>query len=753
MSRLLLLAGLLALCAPAGAQQVTVAPVPRGAMPVLAPAIAPELRAPLAAGLSGNVLFSPSVPGLDPLLPSVSQPEISPTRAAPLPAAAAARAAARSAGAAAVTVIGRSPSPAGQELGRQTQAFLEALAERWREMGAKDAQPLRKVVLVAEALDYPSFYRQAYGLRDPVATFTAWRDRVLKAGDAALLAEFEQFADAFPLTKAPGLAEMLRRQSYPIDVTRMFLETSFFEDLIEKASGKGPKTIAAEAWFALTGGAFYMPRQGLLVLLPQVVSDPAGLDRSVLAHEATHHLLDQIWTRKPGQPDEYYSVIKEALADYGAASFLDDPVVNRRGDRPRDLSAPARMDADPAPTDGAQGYYARGAALRYALWSLRGKLGRARTDQLALAALADLASAADSLEADGSAQSDRRLVEAYLRALRRHLRGSETEAFARIASEVGAGELLEGGWTGENRERLERLIQAYGKGGPLWDANQPPLATFDWDNTMIRNDIGEAVFFHSIREMRFKFERGDRFWNLIPKEFGRDDIRASYEAIQRLPVEQAKQTPEYQRYRKLFHQAYEQVKLHGEELNVDYGWLVQLMAGFTVPELEHLADEVIAFETGRGVGQEAIADSGVDPSPLHIPAGIRPYAEMFLLARRLQEAGWDVRIVSATAEWIVARFARLAGMTPDKVHGVRTRLYRGKLTTRLTQKTWRQGKADTILRRAGRPSRLAAGDSNSDIQMLQLSQGESLVIDLRKEPLGSIALKGGWLLQPPFPVP
>ena len=37
--------------------------------------------------------------------------------------------------------------------------------------------------------------------------------------------------------------------------------------------------------------------------------------------------------------------------------------------------------------------------------------------------------------------------------------------------------------------------------------------------------------------------------------------------------------------------------------------------------------------------------------------------------------------------------------------------------------------------------------------MLQLSQGESLVIDLRKEPLGSIALKGGWLLQPPFPVP
>ncbi|MBI5211237.1 MAG: haloacid dehalogenase-like hydrolase [Elusimicrobia bacterium] len=307
-----------------------------------------------------------------------------------------------------------------------------------------------------------------------------------------------------------------------------------------------------------------------------------------------------------------------------------------------------------------------------------------------------------------------------------------------------------GRWLPDNKERLERLIRDHGRGGPRWDPSRPPLATFDWDNTMIRNDIGEAVFYHAIREMRFKFELGDRFWSLIPAAYGRDELRASYESIAGLPPAQAKRTPQYRRYRKIFHRMYDQVKRDGASLHIDYGWLVQLMVGFTVPELEALADEVIALETSRSLGRELVAERDGDPDPVAVPTGIRVYPEMADLVRRLTAAGWEVRVVSATAEPVVARFAAALGIPRGRVHGARVRVDAGRLTEELTQRTWGQGKADTILAQAGRPSLLAGGDSNSDREMLELSQGERLVIDLGREPLRGEALSRGWLLQPPF---
>ena len=304
-----------------------------------------------------------------------------------------------------------------------------------------------------------------------------------------------------------------------------------------------------------------------------------------------------------------------------------------------------------------------------------------------------------------------------------------------------------GSWLPGNKARLDRLIKQHGRGSAGYDPKRPPVAAFDWDNTMIRNDIGEAVFFRAIREIGFKFDQPG-FWDLIPEEFGRDSLRADTEAAARLPLAQAQRTPEYLRYRKHFHEVYERVKKEGPAMGVEYGWLVQLMAGFSKEELERFADEAIAAELAKPLGEEDISGFDGDPAPIRIPSGIRPFAEMFDLVARLQDAGWDVRIVSATAEWVVARFAARAGIPAGHVHGVRALTRGGRLTTKLSQKTWGQGKADVLLRRAGRAPRLAAGDSNSDLQMLESSKGESLVVDRGTEPLGSKARGRGWIVQP-----
>jgi phosphoserine phosphatase len=314
-------------------------------------------------------------------------------------------------------------------------------------------------------------------------------------------------------------------------------------------------------------------------------------------------------------------------------------------------------------------------------------------------------------------------------ALGRVFDGSRAPGFA-ASGPVSVWGGLSGSWRPENRARLERLIREQGKDSPGYDPERPPVAAFDWDNTMIRKDIGEAVFYRTVREMSFRFDEPG-FWDLIPREFGRGELRRSLEAVRALPAAQARRSPDYRRYRELFHEIYERVKKEGPGMGIEYGWLVQLMAGFSKEELERFADETIAEE-------------------LAAPDGIRPFREMFELVKQLQKAGWDVRVVSATAEWVVARFAARAGIPADHVHGARAATRGGRLTTRLTQKTWGRGKADVLRRRAGRAPLLAAGDSNSDLQMLESSKGESLVVDRGVEPLRSQASGRGWLIQPGF---
>src|SRR5262249_39207225 len=50
-------------------------------------------------------------------------------------------------------------------------------------------------------------------------------------------------------------------------------------------------------------------------------------------------------------------------------------------------------------------------------------------------------------------------------------------------------------WYGDNRERLDAMIQENGKNGKNYDPQKMPVAIFDWDNTVNKNDIGDAPVF------------------------------------------------------------------------------------------------------------------------------------------------------------------------------------------------------------------------------------------------------------------
>src|SRR5262245_50927032 len=50
-------------------------------------------------------------------------------------------------------------------------------------------------------------------------------------------------------------------------------------------------------------------------------------------------------------------------------------------------------------------------------------------------------------------------------------------------------------WAGSNRDELVRFLDRRGCTGPGYDAKARPVALFDWDNTVVKNDFGDAVTF------------------------------------------------------------------------------------------------------------------------------------------------------------------------------------------------------------------------------------------------------------------
>lgn len=63
---------------------------------------------------------------------------------------------------------------------------------------------------------------------------------------------------------------------------------------------------------------------------------------------------------------------------------------------------------------------------------------------------------------------------------------------------------LGSGWYGDNQARLQQLIDRYGSCNPHRSGRTKPVAVFDWDNTVVKNDVGDATMFWLLRSGRIR---------------------------------------------------------------------------------------------------------------------------------------------------------------------------------------------------------------------------------------------------------
>jgi phosphoserine phosphatase len=345
-------------------------------------------------------------------------------------------------------------------------------------------------------------------------------------------------------------------------------------------------------------------------------------------------------------------------------------------------------------------------------------------------------------------------------------------------------------WHGDNRARLNKMIAEHGRGSPGYQASAPPVAVFDFDNTTVKNDIGDGLVFWMLANSKVLQPPG-RDWKAVSPLLTDAAVAAlkaacDAQAEPGQPLTTDQSTAASRACADEIVAVYDTDKtsagapayLRGADdfVNPAYALAVQLLAGYTPDEVRAMARATIDFNLAQPVGaKQRIGNREV--------AGyIRRYEQIEDLMRTLRNAGFDVWIVSASAQQPVEVFGAYYGVPADHVVGVRATLdAKGRLTARFQGAgRFADGNAELITYRDGKrywinkavfgerdPARqmqptnrlhdrlvFVAGDSDTDLSMLKDARYK-LVLNRNKTELMCHAFhndggQGHWWVNPMF---
>ena len=241
-------------------------------------------------------------------------------------------------------------------------------------------------------------------------------------------------------------------------------------------------------------------------------------------------------------------------------------------------------------------------------------------------------------------------------------------------------------WHGDNRARMEEMIATLGSTAPDYDPAHKPVALFDWDNTVIKNDIGDAYLSWMLLNDKV-LQPPDKDWSRVSQWLTPEALGWLDEACGEHPAGEPMPTGSDEDCATALFGIYEEGKTHdgAPAFRTDgfdrrafvppLALVAQLQAGYTHDELEGFADQAIELDLSSAQGSHRTVGR-------HETVGwIRIYDESRALIGALQDHGFDVWIVSASPEPPVRAFARRVQVDADHVIGIRSLVGEdGKLT-------------------------------------------------------------------------
>ncbi|MEU9501488.1 haloacid dehalogenase-like hydrolase [Streptomyces sp. NPDC048196] len=335
------------------------------------------------------------------------------------------------------------------------------------------------------------------------------------------------------------------------------------------------------------------------------------------------------------------------------------------------------------------------------------------------------------------------------------------------------------GWYGDNHAKLQKMIDE--RGSCSGSGGARPVATFDWDNTVVKNDISDATLAWMLRHDKVLRPASWKATNKWLTDAAADALTTacgtSVPAGHPLPTSTDTDCTDE------ILDVYNDEKTSGGKPAFEgewnhrrtvpsYVWITQLFAGHSPATLTSYAAEARTQNLAAPIGTEQTVGT-------HKWAGyIRYYDQQRDLIGTLKKAGFDVYIVSASAEPLVRAWAPGVGIDRDHIIGIRNVVRDGKLTTGVEgcgdvkdtngevltymdgKRCWinqeifhvKGAKAWQQQDRAHRPA-FAAGDAETDVTFVGDATAGHLAINRNKTELMCRAYDNAdhrWIVNPMF---
>ncbi|MFC4561716.1 haloacid dehalogenase-like hydrolase [Nocardiopsis mangrovi] len=334
-------------------------------------------------------------------------------------------------------------------------------------------------------------------------------------------------------------------------------------------------------------------------------------------------------------------------------------------------------------------------------------------------------------------------------------------------------------WYGANRGELQRVID---ERGSCSDPGGRPVAVFDWDNTVTKNDVTDATLAWAL--LNDKILRPER-WGGVSAWLTPAADRALTDACgTSVPVgaplptsTDTRCTDEILEIRENAATMDGDAAFAGEwdhrRTVPEYAWVPQLFAGHTPAQLASYARKARARSLAAPVGSTLTVGTHT------LPGHVRYYPQQRDLIRTLQRAGFDVYIVSAGSEPVTRVWS--AGVGIDREHTIAIRSVlddRGRITVRnegcggtpdsqgadipyIDGKRCRVNQeifgveGPAAWQRQDPPNRIAlgSGDADTDVSFVADATGARLVLNRNRSEIMCRAYDdadGRWLINPMF---
>lgn len=287
-----------------------------------------------------------------------------------------------------------------------------------------------------------------------------------------------------------------------------------------------------------------------------------------------------------------------------------------------------------------------------------------------------------------------------------------------------------GRWHGPNHKHLCAWLDAQKRRPGI------KLATFDWDNTCIFNDIGDAVWRHQLAQLRVRLDPDTlrqrlpgvvngvhTLYNGVSMQALADDIMAAYQVlwphIQQEAVHTVLQSEAHCDFKaKLMHLVTALERTPGVGALFSYPFQARFLDGLSDADIAALTADAWHSTASEAVGT-ASWQSATPGNAGHVQQSFLTYIAVFTeimdLMAALRDAGVDVYVVTASCESIVRALVQTLAfpVEPERVLGLRPNSDPATYPV-----TYRAGKVRVIQEHLPTAPILVAGDANTDFEML-----------------------------------